>query len=137
MAPDATAHMRATSGRTQGSKRDSAPQPHLHCTHAGAQLAPGRVQCALRVVQPLCRDTFAPRAPPPSPPPPASCPHHTSTAEQDLDTPITTAGKNIDAAGAGASSVSPGWLTQLNLLWSGKGVRVWLAGRWGPLAPRA
>jgi hypothetical protein len=32
-------------------------------------------------------------------------------------------GKSIDAAGAGASSISPGWLTQLNLLWSGKGVR--------------
>jgi carotene epsilon-monooxygenase len=31
-------------------------------------------------------------------------------------------GKNIDAAGAGASSISPGWLTQLNLLWGGKGV---------------
>ena len=31
------------------------------------------------------------------------------------------AGKNIDAAGAGATMSSPGWLTQLNLLWSGKG----------------
>ncbi|WIA43808.1 hypothetical protein OEZ86_010226 [Tetradesmus obliquus] len=30
-------------------------------------------------------------------------------------------GKNIDAAGAGASSISPAWLTQLSLLWSGKG----------------
>eukprot|EP00878_Enallax_costatus_P024806 GHUV01026495.1.p1 GENE.GHUV01026495.1~~GHUV01026495.1.p1 ORF type:complete len:533 (+),score=153.01 GHUV01026495.1:330-1928(+) len=30
-------------------------------------------------------------------------------------------GKNIDAAGAGATSISPAWLTQLNLLWSGKG----------------
>jgi hypothetical protein len=42
---------------------------------------------------------------------------------QDLDKPIVT-GKNIDAAGAGASSISPGWLTQLNLLWGGKGVSV-------------
>jgi hypothetical protein len=33
-------------------------------------------------------------------------------------------GKNIDAAGAGATMASPAWLTQLNLLWSGKGVRV-------------
>jgi hypothetical protein len=33
-------------------------------------------------------------------------------------------GKNIDAAGAGASSISPAWLTQLSLLWSGKGVSV-------------
>jgi hypothetical protein len=41
--------------------------------------------------------------------------------EQDYIPPAN--GKNIDAAGAGATSVSPGWLTQLNLLWSGKGVR--------------
>jgi hypothetical protein len=40
---------------------------------------------------------------------------------QDLDKPIAS-GKNIDAAGAGASSISPGWLTQLNLLWGGKSV---------------
>lgn len=31
-------------------------------------------------------------------------------------------GKSIDAAGAGATSISPAWLTQLNMLWSGKGV---------------
>ncbi|KAF6257977.1 CYP97C3 [Scenedesmus sp. NREL 46B-D3] len=30
-------------------------------------------------------------------------------------------GKSFDAAGAGASSISPAWLTQLSLLWSGKG----------------
>ncbi|MEW5312950.1 MAG: hypothetical protein WDW38_004547 [Sanguina aurantia] len=30
-------------------------------------------------------------------------------------------GKSIDSAGAGASWQSPGWLTQLNLLWGGKG----------------
>lgn len=30
-------------------------------------------------------------------------------------------GKSIDAAGAGQAWQSPGWLTQLNLLWSGKG----------------
>lgn len=33
-----------------------------------------------------------------------------------------TMGKSIDSAGAGASWQSPGWLTQLNLLWGGKGV---------------
>nr|AGT63110.1 plastid carotenoid epsilon-ring hydroxylase [Haematococcus lacustris] len=32
-----------------------------------------------------------------------------------------TSGKSIDAAGAGATWSSPGWLTQLNMLWSGKG----------------
>ncbi|GBF92856.1 cytochrome P450 chloroplastic [Raphidocelis subcapitata] len=43
-----------------------------------------------------------------------------SSQEDEADTgPLT--GKNIDAAGAGATSISPGWLTQLNLLWSGKG----------------
>ncbi len=31
-------------------------------------------------------------------------------------------GKSIDSKGAGQSWQSPGWLTQLNLLWSGKGV---------------
>lgn len=46
---------------------------------------------------------------------------HLSLPVKDLDKPIVT-GKNIDAAGAGASSISPGWLTQLNLLWGGKGV---------------
>lgn len=40
-------------------------------------------------------------------------------SDEDLDKPIAS-GKNIDAAGAGASSISPGWLTQLNLLWGGK-----------------
>lgn len=35
-----------------------------------------------------------------------------------------TMGKSIDSAGAGASWQSPGWLTQLNLLWGGKGVGV-------------
>ncbi|KXZ43836.1 hypothetical protein GPECTOR_79g115 [Gonium pectorale] len=30
-------------------------------------------------------------------------------------------GKSIDAAGAGKSFTSPGWLTQLNMLWGGKG----------------
>ncbi|EFJ43400.1 hypothetical protein VOLCADRAFT_83281 [Volvox carteri f. nagariensis] len=35
------------------------------------------------------------------------------------DEPIM--GKSIDAAGAGASFTSPGWLTQLNMLWGGKG----------------
>jgi hypothetical protein len=38
------------------------------------------------------------------------------------DAPGSMTGKNIDAAGAGATMSSPGWLTQLNLLWSGKGV---------------
>lgn len=31
--------------------------------------------------------------------------------------------KSIDAAGAGATWTSPGWLTQLNQLWGGKSVR--------------
>ena len=31
--------------------------------------------------------------------------------------------KLIDAAGAGASFTSPGWLTQLGRLWGGKSVR--------------
>lgn len=35
--------------------------------------------------------------------------------------PESSGGKSIDAAGAGASWQSPGWLTQLNLLWGGKG----------------
>lgn len=39
--------------------------------------------------------------------------------EDDVDTGAS--GKSIDAAGAGQSWSSPGWLTQLNLLWSGKG----------------
>lgn len=30
--------------------------------------------------------------------------------------------KSIDAAGAGRSWTSPGWLTQLNMLWGGKSV---------------
>jgi len=34
----------------------------------------------------------------------------------------TQQGKSIDTAGAGATFSSPTWLTQLNLLWSGKGV---------------
>lgn len=37
------------------------------------------------------------------------------------DDDFESSGKSIDASGAGTSSVSPGWLTQLNLLWSGKG----------------
>ena len=39
----------------------------------------------------------------------------------DLDQKIDT-GKLIDAAGAGRSVFSPGWLTQLGRLWGGKGV---------------
>ena len=37
---------------------------------------------------------------------------------------FSSSGKNIDATGAGSTMASPGWLTQLNLLWSGKGVRI-------------
>ncbi|KAF8061059.1 CYP97C1 [Scenedesmus sp. PABB004] len=39
----------------------------------------------------------------------------------DGEGPGPVGGKNIDAAGAGATSISPAWLTQLSLLWSGKG----------------
>lgn len=42
--------------------------------------------------------------------------------EYDLNQKIDT-GKLIDAAGAGRSMFSPGWLTQLNQLWGGKSVR--------------
>ncbi|KAF5829446.1 CYP97C3 [Dunaliella salina] len=41
------------------------------------------------------------------------------TSEQQEAGPA--GGKSIDAAGAGKSSISPAWLTQLNMLWSGKG----------------
>ncbi|GIL60700.1 hypothetical protein Vafri_15234, partial [Volvox africanus] len=41
------------------------------------------------------------------------------TVRAQDDEPIM--GKSIDAAGAGASFTSPGWLTQLNMLWGGKG----------------
>lgn len=41
---------------------------------------------------------------------------------QETETGVPS-GKSIDAAGAGKTWSSPGWLTQLNLLWSGKGVR--------------
>nr|APW83735.1 cytochrome P450 carotenoid hydroxylase 97C [Dunaliella salina]APW83739.1 cytochrome P450 carotenoid hydroxylase 97C [Dunaliella salina] len=41
------------------------------------------------------------------------------TSEQQNVGP--SGGKSIDAAGAGKSSISPAWLTQLNMLWSGKG----------------
>ena len=33
--------------------------------------------------------------------------------------------KLIDAAGAGRSVTSPGWLTELGRLWGGKSVRYW------------
>lgn len=39
--------------------------------------------------------------------------------EYDLEKPIET-GKLIDSAGAGTSFTSPGWLTQLGMLWGGK-----------------
>jgi hypothetical protein len=45
----------------------------------------------------------------------------TQQEEYDLDQTIDT-GKLIDAAGAGRSMMSPGWLTQLNQLWGGKSV---------------
>lgn len=41
-----------------------------------------------------------------------------------LQEPQLPQGKSIDAAGAGATMSSPAWLTQLNLLWGGKGVRL-------------
>ena len=48
-----------------------------------------------------------------------------STQEQyDLDVPMDgKARKLIDAAGAGRSMTSPGWLTELGRLWGGKSVR--------------
>lgn len=48
--------------------------------------------------------------------------------EYDLDQKIET-GKLIDAAGAGQSMFSPGWLTQLGQLWGGKSVRPPCSGR--------
>eukprot|EP00955_Chlamydomonas_euryale_P080218 363395-Chlamydomonas_euryale.AAC.7 len=44
-------------------------------------------------------------------------PPHRPAAPQD-----PTSGKSIDAEGAGRSWQSPGWLTQLGMLWGGKGV---------------
>jgi len=42
----------------------------------------------------------------------------------DLDTSVEGGMKKlIDAAGAGTSFTSPGWLTQLGRLWGGKSVR--------------
>ena len=42
----------------------------------------------------------------------------------DLDTSVDAVKrKMIDAAGAGKSFTSPGWLTQLGRLWGGKSVR--------------
>lgn len=42
----------------------------------------------------------------------------------DLDSPLDeTAKKLIDAAGAGQSNMSPGWLTELGRLWGGTSVR--------------
>lgn len=42
----------------------------------------------------------------------------------DLDVPLDSrAQKLIDAAGAGRSTMSPGWLTELGRLWGGKSVR--------------
>ena len=49
---------------------------------------------------------------------------------QDIDLDSSVEGgmkKLIDAAGAGASFTSPGWLTQLGRLWGGKSVRRALA----------
>ncbi len=44
--------------------------------------------------------------------------------EYDLDAPMdATAKKLIDAAGAGQSNMSPGWLTELGRLWGGTSVR--------------
>jgi hypothetical protein len=41
----------------------------------------------------------------------------------DLDAPLDeTAKKLIDAAGAGQSNMSPGWLTELGRLWGGTSV---------------
>jgi hypothetical protein len=45
------------------------------------------------------------------------------STQQQEDAGPQTSGKSIDAAGAGATWMSPGWLTQLNMLWGGKGVR--------------
>lgn len=42
------------------------------------------------------------------------------TEDDELDVAFATEGKNIDAAGAGQSFLSPGWLTQLGRLWGGK-----------------
>ncbi|KAG2445383.1 hypothetical protein HXX76_000005 [Chlamydomonas incerta] len=39
---------------------------------------------------------------------------------QNEDDEPSTFGKNIDSKGAGTSFTSPGWLTQLNMLWGGK-----------------
>ena len=45
----------------------------------------------------------------------------------DLDTSVDAVKrKMIDAAGAGKSFTSPGWLTQLGRLWGGKSVRYYL-----------
>ncbi len=50
--------------------------------------------------------------------------HEQSKVEvYDLNAKIDT-GKLIDAAGAGTSLTSPGWLTQLGRLWGGKSVRM-------------
>ena len=44
--------------------------------------------------------------------------------QYDLDVPLDArAQKLIDAAGAGRSFTSPGWLTELGRLWGGKSVR--------------
>ncbi|MEW5299434.1 MAG: hypothetical protein WDW36_002452 [Sanguina aurantia] len=48
-------------------------------------------------------------------------PHIVHALKPDQDQEPETMGKSIDSAGAGASWQSPGWLTQLNLLWGGKG----------------
>jgi carotene epsilon-monooxygenase len=43
--------------------------------------------------------------------------------QYDLDVPMDgKARKLIDAAGAGRSVTSPGWLTELGRLWGGKSV---------------
>lgn len=48
----------------------------------------------------------------------------------DLDAPMdATAKKLIDAAGAGQSVMSPGWLTELGRLWGGTSVRQRLTGK--------
>lgn len=56
----------------------------------------------------------------PSPPNTLALPalHTLAQEEYDLNQKIDT-GKLIDAAGAGTSFTSPGWLTQLNQLWGG------------------
>ena len=55
-----------------------------------------------------------------------SLPFFTLSALQenvDLDTSVDAVKKKlIDAAGAGKSFTSPGWLTQLGRLWGGKSV---------------